>query len=294
MSAAEDARPARAAVGAGTSDADTSDAGTSDAVGGPPEGLQIRILRTRAPEGPPAAPQVRVAARQPGRTVRARVREAMRCPFCRDDVARAGAVGCARRGCGALYHAECWEECAASYGGCAVFGCGCREATGVTRTALLVRLVRLLVAAVLFPPRMLEALRQEGEGVAAVHRALREDADRAHHFMWDSHLPGRSEEARFWLSMSKLLMLGAAYGLVYWVTVAWSLLPSRAGLVLGLIVAVPVAFTLAFYFGTWPAALGLHWARAVLAGEFEALARAAGGGTVLDRMRAPGGKGKGG
>ncbi|MCO5167091.1 MAG: hypothetical protein M9894_12120 [Planctomycetes bacterium] len=264
----------------------------------PPAGLQIRLLRTRAP-GPAAAPaprQVRVAARGPRPPRRARVREAMRCPFCRDDVARAGAVGCARRGCGALYHAECWEECAASYGGCAVFGCGCEEATGVTRTALLVRALRLLVAAALFPPRMLEALRQEGEGVAAVHRALREDADRAHHLMWDPDRPGaRSSRARFWMFASKLLMLALAYGLVIWAVVTWDLLRGTRGeLALLLVVAVPVAFTLAFYFGTWPVALGLHWARAVLEGEFHALARAAGGGgTVLDRMRAPGGKKKG-
>lgn len=229
-----------------------------------------------------------------GRNVRARVREAMRCPFCRDDVAQTGAVGCARRGCGALYHAECWRECSTSYGGCAVFGCGSKDATGVSRTAFLVRLLRLVLAAVLFPTRVLEAIRSEGEGVAAMRRALRSDADRSHHVMWTKDRPGaRTGTARFMTYLTKLGVLAVAYALVAVILITFPMQTFSAAKVILLLLAVPMAMTLGLYFMTWPVALGLHWARAVLEGEFSALARAAIGGTVLDRMRLPGTKKKG-
>jgi hypothetical protein len=240
----------------------------------------------------PHAPGATLAGR--GRNVRARVREAMRCPFCRDDVPQAGAVGCARRGCGALYHAECWSECASSYGGCAVFGCGSREATGVSRTAFLVRLLRLAFAAFLFPTRVIEAIRQEGEGVAAMRRALRSEADRSHHVMWTKDRPGaRTGAARFWTYATKLLTLLVSYVLVFVIMAVSPMQRFSSVWLIILLLAVPVTMVLGLYFATWPIALAMHWARAIFEGEFAALARAALGGTVMDRMRAPGSKPKG-
>jgi len=52
-----------------------------------------------------------------------RTRRASICSYCRSDVDRGPIVGCVRRGCGARYHRECWEECSLHYGRCAVFGC---------------------------------------------------------------------------------------------------------------------------------------------------------------------------
>lgn len=55
---------------------------------------------------------------------------------------------CPRPGCGALYHADCWRECLASYGGCAVYGC-----LGPPRLAPLP--VRFVRAVFLWPRRLL-------------------------------------------------------------------------------------------------------------------------------------------
>ena len=85
---------------------------------------------------------------------RGRVRQALLCPYCRDGVARRGSVACARKGCGTLYHRECWDECAASYGGCAVYGCGSQSAHEVSAAGYFVRLAKLVLAALLFPPRL--------------------------------------------------------------------------------------------------------------------------------------------
>jgi hypothetical protein len=115
----------------------------------------VRIeVKTRepAPEPLPAEPEDRARTE--------RVREALRCPFCRDAVGRKGAVACARRGCGATYHRECWGECATDYGGCAVFGCGSTSSRELTTVGFLLRLARLLLAALLFPPRALRAVRR--------------------------------------------------------------------------------------------------------------------------------------
>jgi hypothetical protein len=60
------------------------------------------------------------------------------CTYCRDALEGAAPV-CARAGCGALYHVECWEECHARYGGCAVYGCGSTEAAGELSLAELLR-----------------------------------------------------------------------------------------------------------------------------------------------------------
>jgi hypothetical protein len=89
---------------------------------------------------------------------RSRVGHALLCPFCRDDVPAREAVACARRGCGALYHRECWEECIAKYGGCAIYGCVSKQANGLSRPGYRLRLFRLMVAALVFPPRAARAL----------------------------------------------------------------------------------------------------------------------------------------
>lgn len=100
------------------------------------------------------------------RADRARLGAALACPYCKDSL-QAGALGCERTGCGALYHRECWDECRAHYGGCAVYGCGGTTAREVGRLALRRRALRLLLAAALFPPRVVRRLRggERGQGV---------------------------------------------------------------------------------------------------------------------------------
>jgi hypothetical protein len=109
--------------------------------------------------------------------LRARVREALVCPYCRDAVARKGTVACARRGCGALYHRECWEDCQEHYGGCAVLGCESRHARGISLAGYFWKLLRLVLAALLLPPRVLRAVARDdaltaGERASLATRAL--------------------------------------------------------------------------------------------------------------------------
>lgn len=107
-------------------------------------------------------------------SVKDRVRQALVCPYCRDDVTRsAESVLCARDACGALYHSECWDECRSFHGSCAVFGCDSTEAGEVSSLGYLLRLLSLLVTAILLPPRVVHAVHElEDEGVAGIyHRA---------------------------------------------------------------------------------------------------------------------------
>lgn len=90
--------------------------------------------------------------------LRDRLREALRCPYCRDAVGRRGTVACGRRGCGALYHRGCWGELTEEHGGCAVYGCGELRSREVSAAGLALRWVRLLVAALLLPPRVVRAV----------------------------------------------------------------------------------------------------------------------------------------
>lgn len=101
-----------------------------------------------------AEPEVVVHVAQP--TAGDRARRALRCPYCHDDATR-GSLVCARPGCGATYHVACWDECR---GGCVALGCGSREARAVGRLRLLTRFARLLLAAWLFPPRLVAAVRE--------------------------------------------------------------------------------------------------------------------------------------
>lgn len=122
-------------------------------------------IQVRAREAPAGGPEP-ASSEQGPRSRGERVREALRCPYCKDGVGRSGAVACARRGCGATYHRECWEECRASYGGCAVFGCGAVRSRELTALGWALRFVRLALAALLFPPRVLRAVRlAERDGV---------------------------------------------------------------------------------------------------------------------------------
>jgi len=104
----------------------------------------------------------------------ARLRAAMTCPYCRDGLEREATL-CGRPGCGAVYHPECWEECHTGYGGCAVYGCGHTTGNAIGRFALQRRLVRLVIATVLFPPRAVAKLRElERQSFREVWRSARE------------------------------------------------------------------------------------------------------------------------
>jgi len=99
-----------------------------------------------------------------------RLRAAMTCPYCRDGLEHE-ALLCGRPGCGAAYHPECWSECHTGYGGCAVYGCGHTAAEPIGRFALRRRLLRLVVAAALFPPRAVASLRElDGQSLRDVWR----------------------------------------------------------------------------------------------------------------------------
>src|SRR5262249_10267165 len=113
-----------------------------------------------------------------GEATRSRFRQALVCPFCRDEVGRDGAVVCARERCGALYHAECWGECATHYGGCAIYGCSSKKSREVSAAGYAFRLARLVVAAILFPPKVARAIRAtEGQGFRAIYRRAAKRAE---------------------------------------------------------------------------------------------------------------------
>lgn len=109
---------------------------------------------------------------------RGRVRAALRCPYCHDDVTRRGALACTRPGCGALYHRDCWAE-AEQARGCAALGCGARTAVEVSAAGWALRLVRLVVVALLLPPRAAAWVRRRAppaalSGADALRESVRE------------------------------------------------------------------------------------------------------------------------
>lgn len=95
----------------------------------------------------------------------ARLRAALACPYCKDALPDAAAAACDQKGCGAFYHEECWAECQASYGGCAIYGCGGKTSHPVGRLALRRHVLRLVLAALLFTPRLVKRL-QDSEQVS--------------------------------------------------------------------------------------------------------------------------------
>lgn len=199
-----------------------------------------------------------------------------------------GTVACARAGCGALYHAECWHECRTSYGACAVFGCGSTEVERVSAVTLLVRVLRMFVAAFVFSPQVVDALREgEAAGVTSIRDAIRERAAGAHRSMWSKHADEGSR-----LSLS-LLQIGTVLGALVFSIREFYLShlgrhphPTRGLLVL---FAVPLAAVLLLYGGSWVTALLIYAAKAVLAGELAALSRLGQGGSFLSRLKLSGG-----
>ncbi len=205
---------------------------------------------------------------------RSRLSEALVCPYCRDGISRSAVVACARSGCGALYHRECWEECARRYGGCAVFGCESHAARPVGLLGYLVRLARMAIAAILFPPRVVGQLGREG------YRVNVRDALAIHLQCF------RRDLERYWYVVFVVVFLPA---LVLGGLVAIANLDPHTngipwGLLIGLVPAslwvLPFVFALvlmALLYGTL--ALSDGFAR-----ELAALRRA-GDGTTIDAMR---------
>ncbi len=211
-----------------------------------------------------------------------RVREALVCPYCRDEVGREGTVACARRSCGAFYHDECWRECSEAYGGCAIYGCPSKRSREVTAAGWLLRMARLGLAALLFPPRAVRALRSGAAGDDAAGRALQVSR---RVFALLNSTP---------LQMA-LVLVGAPVSLEYLqargvVHLSWfDVVPALA-----LVITLPAVALAIPYLVVPPVAIALYAlgaARRALAGEVSALERAdAGGGTVLGRLQAGAGK----
>ena len=228
---------------------------------------------------------IRVSA-APTRRARDRVRAALTCPFCRDGVARRDAVVCKRDGCGAVYHQECWDECLQDYGGCAVFGCECRGARTISRVGLLWRWLRLLVAAVLFPPRVITALNsEEAVSHATPWGRVLDEARLLHRETWSGAASSPETQRRhnvtsgIQLCLSILISVLTAWsGYVLTKTPGWTLV--------GSLLTLSALFSGPFltYALMATATLGLVAARHVLAGEFSALGRADQGETVISRM----------
>ena len=243
-------------------------------------------------------PEVHVEAAE-APAARSRVRQALVCPYCRDEVQRRGTVACARRRRGALYHRECWEECATQYGGCAVYGCESRKSREITALGYFWRLLRLFLAALLFPPRFARAIkRHHDDGPASIFRVAL----------------ARARETRQWFKAKNLwpvvvIFVGIplAMGLIaggLWLldAVLSSREPRSSGalfaLILFLLTVGPfvAAFTTAIWVPPLVAfflTLGFYAAKVLalaLRSELAGLTRAdEGGGTVLGRLRAGGG-----
>ncbi len=222
---------------------------------------------------------------------RGRLHEALVCPYCRDAVDREGTVICARTKCGALYHRECWEECHVSYGGCAVYGCSSRRCREVSAAGFAVRIAKLLVAAALFPPRAVRALRRvETESAVSVYWRSVQASRRV--YSWTNAGGGR--QAFFVLVLGIPLSYAALIPLVMRINSSrsddgWLVLGLFATiflvpftmLVIPYLLAIPVVFVVTF----------LGAIKRALESEFSALERAdQGGGTVLGRLASGFGK----
>lgn len=215
---------------------------------------------------------------------RGRVRQALVCPYCRDQVGRRGAVGCAGPACGAVYHAACWEEVRAELGRCAIPGCGHTAARPLGVWGYWARLVRLLLAALLFARR---AATHAAEVAVQVEREGRSLADRLG--PWGRPLDGTpwERENRPVTAVPLLLGLGGA-ALACAQVVPEALAggisgPGLAGLLAviggGCLLLAFFAFALVFHL-VWLPALFLvtraaRLGRRVFAGELAALERGA-------------------
>jgi len=227
-----------------------------------------------------------------GQETRKRLRQALVCPYCRDEVEREGTVICARKGCGALYHQECWQECAQQYGGCAVYGCSSKKCREVSAAGYFVRLGRLGLAALLFPPKIARALRKaEGEGFAAIYRKA-VAATRMVGVSTDENTNSQAKMAiHVGLSIAVIVTVAALAFSTPWIS-RWLTTGSNAfwGLV-PIFFFVPIALP---WIVALPLALAFFTLRAVAIAfktELAQLGRAdEGGGTVLGRLAAGFGK----
>lgn len=253
-----------------------------------PGRIQVRPREApRQPVGEPTGEQVGPQALGRGE----RVRAALRCPFCRDDVGRRGAVACVRAGCGAIYHRECWEECARDYGGCAVFGCGATAARELTALGWFLRAARLVLAALLFTPRVLAAVREQ-DRQEVFWRAF----SRARLFHRAQNRDGGRQAA--WV-----LFLGVPFSYLIVCAVAW-LLRGRVELTardmpwfVAVLFGVPFLMLVLPFLVAFAALLGwysLRLAARVLREELAALERGQRPGSVLARLARGVGKKPGG
>lgn len=225
-----------------------------------------REVRASRPE-----PLVRVA----GPTASDRARQAMRCPYCHDD-ARSGALVCARPGCGAIYHVACWEECGRRRG-CVALGCGSPEVRAVGRLGLLTRFGLLLLAAWLFPPRLLAAVREGGDARPELRERARELGRR----LWSEETGLPPHLRALWallqvlvgLSALPVAILGAWLGATgaIWLQLEETIAFAAIG---GFFAGLGAALA-ALRWATWPGVFVLLLARGLLRGELERLDRAA-------------------
>jgi hypothetical protein len=226
-----------------------------------------------------------------GRSTRSRLRQALVCPYCRDEVGSEGALICARKGCGALYHRECWDECAMQYGGCAVYGCSSKKANEVTASGYILRIARLAVAAALFTPKIAQAIRRtESEGFLSIYRR----AAKATKLVGVSNDPEENKPYKM------AIHVGLSFGMVATAIVLsgvsrefsnWLDATGNRILIFLALVAIPIGLPWAL---ALPPTLVFFTFRALAVAfksELAALLRAdEGGGSVLGRLRAGGGK----
>lgn len=268
------------------------------------DGLRIRV-RARGtasedfvpPAGSASAGSPRPtedSAQQPldaahGVRVSARVREALVCPYCRDQVARDDVVACAARTCGALYHRECWEHCATEFGSCAALGCGSTQHRELSAVGYLYRLARLFVAAILFPPRALKAWRETPRDSSVYQEAHRRAGQGLDQFL--SHPLLRFLVFVCLVVLSYSVALGILFGVAS-LQGGSGILQSQIA-IFCVMFCSPLLVPVLSYLATFQLVLGFHLARATLAGEFAALDRADQGGlSYLARIAASVGKGK--
>jgi hypothetical protein len=213
----------------------------------------------------------------------ARLRAALACPFCKDALPSDGAVACARAGCGAFYHPECWAECAQSYGGCAIYGCGCTTSRPVGRFALQRHVARLLLATLLFTPKLVKRIQEQDRAT------FREVWQRAREYQRGVSSDARTLTMGFVnLLLSMVVSLPAALFLSE-LRVRGGVASAAVGVALLLVIVVPpilfMRLPLAAHFG-W----GVAKVLARLFGDELAALRRADEGTFLARLA--GGLGK--
>ncbi len=255
-----------------------------------PPGLRIRVQpRQEADtdseaeaEAEPGSPVVTIHKR-----ARDRVREALVCPYCRDQVVRDDVIACGARTCGALYHRECWEECQQGYGSCAALGCSSTQLREVSAFGFFYRLARLFVAAILFPPRALRAWRETPRD-SSIYRDAHKKAKQGLKTFGEHPIGGL-----FVFLFLTVLSYATVGGVLYSVAeIFGGVTLSNPVLIFCVFFFSPLLVPIFSYLITFQLVLAFHIARATLAGEFSALDRADQGGSYLAQVAASLGKGK--